>query len=258
MLYLNKKGGSSCTTCVVMPSRIIINKHGKMRILTLSLGGLGTLPVKSFADDLRGDSTPNMTGKAASYYLQNVSLLSKPFLRMEATEKQLKLMTLLHVSWRLRDIIGILSTTRKHTMSSVQQVANLGKSCFALWRLVFSGEEVQPYLFAMCYDVPVQLKRLLELCAHGMDLDTSSMSAQQSELANKVMKELIHNLSSHVHMNGEERDMAQHLSSECFRGFLHEFVTKELAFLMDMVPASTFSRKDTSSNGQCVKPGDGD
>ena len=59
-------------------------------------------------------------------------------------------------------------------------------------------------------------------------------------------------------MNGEERDMAQHLSSECFRGFLHEFVTKELAFLMDMVPASTFSRKDTSSNGQCVKPGDGD
>ena len=173
MLYLNKKGGSSCTTCVVMPSRIIINKHGKMRILTLSLGGLGTLPVKSFADDLRGDSTPNMTGKAASYYLQNVSLLSKPFLRMEATEKQLKLMTLLHVSWRLRDIIGILSTTRKHTMSSVQQVANLGKSCFALWRLVFSGEEVQPYLFAMCYDVPVQLKHLLELCAaRGMDLDT--------------------------------------------------------------------------------------
>ena len=80
------------------------------------------------------------------------------------------------------------------------------------------------------------------------------MNAQQSELLNKVMKQLVHNLSSHVHVNGEERDMRQHYASECFRALLHEFITKELAFELGMVHKSTFNAKDTSVQGQSVAP----
>jgi hypothetical protein len=44
-----------------------------------------------------------------------MSLLIKPVLKDEVSIDQLKIMTLLQIAWRLRDIIAIISTTRKHT-----------------------------------------------------------------------------------------------------------------------------------------------
>ena len=118
----------------------------------------------------------------AAYYIQNISLLANALLKHEATIEQAKLMTLVQILWKLRDIISIVASTRKHSEATVEKIAVLGKECFALWKLVFTGEETQPYLYAVCYEVPIQLHQMLRFCnSKGIDLDTTAMNAQQSE-----------------------------------------------------------------------------
>ena len=83
---------------------------------------------------------------------------------------------------------------------------------------MFTGEEEPPYVHALCYEAPIQLYQMKKMCdAKGIDLDTTGMHGQQSELLNKVMKELIHTMSSLEHVTGEEKVLALHTNRCCSR-----------------------------------------
>ena len=60
------------------------------------------------------------------------------------------------------------------------------------------------------------------------------MNCSQGELLNKILKALIHRASSHSHIDGTEVDISKHTGSECFRAYVHEFMVKEKAFVLDM------------------------
>ena len=58
------------------------------------------------------------------------------------------------------------------------------------------------------------------------------MSAAQLELVNRICKQVMHKLSSHKHVTGEEKDELKHVQSVCFRPFLYEWITKNLALVL--------------------------
>ena len=125
---------------------------------------------------------------------------------------------------------------------------------------VYEGGEVQPYVAALSIDVPVQLYLLKEHChAIGDDLDTSDMSAAQLEVVNKVCKEACHRLSSHQHVTGTEQDKQKHVQSVCFRPFLHEWITKHLAFVHKMINIKWLTdekKRAARSDTQAILPED--
>jgi hypothetical protein len=77
----------------------------------------------------------------------------------------------------------------------------------------------------------------------GTDLDTTSINAQQSELLNKLFKSILKTMSRHQHVTGAD---AEHFQSECALGFIHEYITKELALEMDMVTEAELDLNDRS------------
>jgi hypothetical protein len=187
-------------------------------------------PLENFACDLKKGEKLNMTGSMASWYFRNFVRLIKPLLTQERSSKNAMLLTHSVIFVKVRDIIGSVMTTTKHNEQTVQKIADLGKEALNLHLLVFTGDDVLPYLACLCLDLPVQLKFILQACnERNIDFDSSSINAQQMELCNKVCKLLVHTLSNHKHITGEEKEQEKHYQSETFRVFLYEYIVKVLA-----------------------------
>jgi hypothetical protein len=122
---------------------------------------------------------------------------------------------------------------------------------------MFTGDEVLPYVCALCLDLPVQLLQLFRLCElRGIDLDTSSMNGQQMEYFNKCCKMVSQHLSNHTHVTGEIDDIDAHYSAETMRMFFHEIITKEIAAEVDFekpeAPATERNKQNVlPSSGAC-------
>ena len=217
---------------VARNARIIFKSHPQFADILVqhpTLNSIGT-------DLLKGKASINMTGEMASYYFRNLALLVKPLIKREATSEMALFLTDVLIMFSMRDIIGTLATTHAHTADTLRTIADAARDCFSLQKAVYEEEEVQPYIVSMCVDVPVQLKLLKDYCdSIGDDLDTSDMSAHQLELVNKVCKSVMHKVSSHKHITGEEKDATKHVMSVCFRPFLHQWVTKHMAFVTGML-----------------------
>ena len=163
-------------------------------------------------------------------------------------------MSFFYILAKVRNIIGIVKTTMKHTSDSIQQVAELGQHAFTLFLEMFDNEEVQPYLFAMCIELCVQLQHLLEHCdSLRIDLNTTQINAQQSELLNKMLKNILYKMSRRKHSTGPV--VEDHYQSECALGFIHEYITKEVALQlgMEVQPAETQDKQLFMPQGQECK-----
>lgn len=89
----------------------------------------------------------------------------------------------------------------------MKQIAELGREVFGIHVLMFGSDDLQPDLFALCYDLPVQLQQLLEFCSlKNVPLDNTSVNAQQGELVNRVLKIIIETMSAHKHVTNYEKD----------------------------------------------------
>jgi hypothetical protein len=76
----------------------------------------------------------------------------------------------------------------------------------------------------------VQLKQLLGHCtAAGVPLDTTTLHAQQGELVNQTLKELLFTMSGHQHVASDELDDEKHLHFDCMLAFTDELISKEWA-----------------------------
>ena len=145
------------------------------------------------------------------------------------------LLTNLYVLFKIRDILGMVNTTKEHTEATISSIAESGMFAQTAHQLVFTGDEHLPYVCALSFDLPIQLTLLYEYCkAKNIPLDTTAMNCSQSELLNKQLKALIHRASSHSHVDGTEAKMENHTQSECFRAFSHELMVKEKCFVLDM------------------------
>ena len=122
--------------------------------------------LKSIAKDLSTNkSSINMTGKMASYYFRNAGRIVEPLLKNEESLEQLLLLANLYVLFQVRDVIGLVNTTREHTTETINCVAESGMLAQSAYQLVFTGDELLPYVCALAFDLPIQLTLLLEYCS---------------------------------------------------------------------------------------------
>lgn len=79
-------------------------------------------------------------------------------IKQESTTEMALMLTDLVVMFRLRNIIGTLATTTAHTDETLQCIGSAAQEALTLQTTVYERDEVQPYVVAMCVDVPVQVR----------------------------------------------------------------------------------------------------
>jgi len=92
--------------------------------------------------------------------------------------------------------------------------------------LVFTAKGVQPYLFAICIELPLQIFLFHKHCrTFGIPACTTTRNAQNSEHMNKAIQEIEKKTSSHQHRTaGDSEDIKTHVDSRGFRPFVCEYV----------------------------------
>ncbi len=210
--------------------------------------------LETFGKDLAKGDKLNLTGARASWYFRNYVRFLKPLLTQERSAKNAMVLAHSVIFVKVRDVIGLVMTTDKHSMDTIQHIATLGKEALNVHLLVFTGDDVLPYLAALCLDLPVQLLIIFQACEEkGLDFDTSAINAQQMELCNKVCKSLVQHLSNHSHVTGEEADREKHFQSETFLIFVFEYVVKVLARKLNFEKPSQ-SLKNADNHKQRILP----
>ena len=76
--------------------------------------------IKSLATAWKKDKKPNLCGKKAAYFFRKLALLIKPLLTQEESIANLKLLSFFFILAKVRNIVGIMKTTKKHTQQSIQ------------------------------------------------------------------------------------------------------------------------------------------
>jgi len=144
----------------------------------------------------------------------------------------------LNTAWGVHDVIGIVSTTRCHTSDTVARLFQIGGEAFTLYLTMFPKLlDVQSYLYATLIEMPMQVKMYFDFCeASGLACDTSSLNCQNSEHVNAVLKGIEKRQSSHKRRTGEDgTTMDAHTDSRCFRAFLAEYGTADLALSLGLL-----------------------
>ena len=148
------------------------------------------------------------------------------------------LLILVHndVACAVRDILGIVKTTKNHTNATIKALFDTGAAGFNLYLSIFPiVQECQAYLYATLIELSAQVKQYFDLCVEqGIQCDTSSLNAECSEHINSILKQLELHLSNHVRRDGRDGGIENHLDSRCFRPFVHEYVTKQLSLELGM------------------------
>ena len=144
------------------------------------------------------------------------------------------LLILVHndVACAVRDILGIVKTTKNHTNATIKALFDTGAAGFNLYLSIFPiVQECQAYIYATLIELPVQVKQYFDICVEqGVECDTSSLNAECSE-----HEAIRAHLSNHVRRDGR---IENHLDSRCFRPFVHEYVTKQLSLELGMTTDS--------------------
>ncbi|GAB5354668.1 hypothetical protein AAMO2058_000138700 [Amorphochlora amoebiformis] len=154
----------------------------------------------------------------------------------------------LQVCITIRDIIGRVMVENDWKPSDVAKITETGRRCMNLVLAVFGKERVQPYVFAI--ELPIQLKLHLARCRKlGNRADTTALNAQNSEHVNKILKEIEHTQSAHVRVVGSDSlEVKDHTESRVFAVFLHEYITKTQALLLDLYTNSELKMFNMADN----------
>jgi hypothetical protein len=93
---------------------------------------------------------------------------------------------------------------------------------------ILGADRMQPYVYALAAEVRAQLA---ELDIHsrrtlGHAVDTTTLSAQDSEHIGKVCKEIERSISDHKTIQIGSCDMNDYYTDRCFRPFTYENVVK--------------------------------
>ncbi|GAB5368756.1 hypothetical protein AAMO2058_001347400 [Amorphochlora amoebiformis] len=123
--------------------------------------------------------------------------------------KELLILVHLQVCITIRDIIGRVMVENDWKPSDVAKIAETGRRCMNLVLAVFGKERVQPYVFAIFIELPVQLK---------------------------------------LHLARDSLDVKDKTESRVFAVFLHEYITKTQALLLDLYTNSELKTFNTADN----------
>ncbi|GAB5373406.1 hypothetical protein AAMO2058_001748700 [Amorphochlora amoebiformis] len=134
--------------------------------------------------------------------------------------------------------------------TDVTAIARMGRRCMNLVLAIFGKNRVQPYVYAMLIELPVQLKLYQSRCQDlGIPADTTALNAQNSEHVNKIMKDIEHSMSSHNKVVAHDSpDVGDHTESRMFLVFLHEHITKRKAFTHDLLTYKLLRTCNTDAN----------
>jgi hypothetical protein len=115
---------------------------------------------------------------------------------------------------------------------------------------IFTAKRVQPYMFAISIELPMQLELYHDECVRlEVPTDTTGLNAQCSEHVNKVLKQIERTISNHVSLTAEHSaDVQKHYQGRCFRPFTHEYITKELAIKHKLLTKAGIRHKNADNH----------
>ena len=201
----------------------------------------------------------NVNGRQASEFFRACPTIASKVLTEDANVKNFLILVHVITCVLVRDVIGNVMSTKNWSDNAVKELGRTGRQCFNLNLAVFGHKRLQPHLFALCMELPLQVKLHFKFCkANNVTCDTTPLNAQDSEHINKTMKEMERLISAHVHVTGEDSmETRDHLKSRCALSFIHECVTKELALVHDLLSPGEVRQPKKKRKENCVLPEEG-
>jgi hypothetical protein len=184
------------------------------------------------AMEASGAASVNVKGNHATHFYSHAIEYLVEGLDGSCTYPQLLLMARGVCIALTRNLLHLVRSTHCHSAQSIGRLGELGKRLMTLTLRMHGAEGTQPYVYAIGTELPAQVKALQDMCVArtGIGLDTTSLSAQDSEHNGYVIKMVEHNLSEHktVHPTGIEHalDMKNFHGDRCIRPFVVDTVTK--------------------------------
>ncbi|GAB5366155.1 hypothetical protein AAMO2058_001120500 [Amorphochlora amoebiformis] len=241
--------------------------HGKIRIASrqakcfafldpdISASFAAYAELKTLSRDLlkitdKKGSSVNLNGRQASLFFRKIPEIISARMEGKRNVKELLFVVHLMICCSIRDIIGRVMITSDWKSTDVTAIARMGRRCMNLVLAIFGKNRVQPYVYAMLIELPVQLKLYQSRCQDlGIPADTTALNAQNSEHVNKIMKDIEHSMSSHNKVVAHDSpDVGDHTESRMFLIFLHEHITKRKAFTHDLLTYKLLRTCNTDAN----------
>ncbi|GAB5361048.1 hypothetical protein AAMO2058_000681300 [Amorphochlora amoebiformis] len=155
---------------------------------------LGRDPKRTLNDNPYAPTSININGRKGSQFFREIPKIAAGMFNGCRDVKELLILVHLQVCITIRDIIG-----RVMVENDWKPSAETGRRWMNLVLAVFGKERVQPYVFAIFIELPIQLKLHQARCRKpGIRADTTALNAQNSEHVDKILKEIDHTQSAHV------------------------------------------------------------
>ena len=200
----------------------------------------------------------NLKGAQAYDFLENVASIVAPCLEGKSNLHDLLVLTHIRQMFNMRNIVGMMSSTSEHTDDTIEFVFEQGKDIFTISTLVFAKtSKMQPYMFAVSRELPVQLFRLQQEWQRvfGCGVDTRQVNSQDSEHLNKIFKDIERRVSDHRRVKGVQQDESKHYRARCYRPFVYERATKVEAVRLGLLNANGQVTGETHKNFHLLPEG---
>ena len=190
--------------------------------------------LESLCEAIRSESKDvNLTGNHAREFFANAAEIITPAVDAAPIESiaALKLLTHAMIIFLCRNILYSVISTHEHSDITVKTLSEQGMMLSNLHLEILGSENMQPYLYAIAVELPRQIAELEKLCRAmlGYGLDTTTLSAQDSEHINKVCKEIEQCMSDHKTIKSGSTNIEDYFRDRCFRVFTYETVVKDWA-----------------------------
>jgi hypothetical protein len=177
--------------------------------------------------------TVMVKGNHATHFLANATRYLAPSLTKESNLTQLLRMNSGMQTALVRNLVHSVRSTRSHSSETVAYLGQQGMRLTNLGLLMHGAAEIQPYVYALGAEVPLQVQEIHQLHERlGLPpLDTRTFNAQNSEHNGFVLKQLEQHMSNHLSVEPPEDlnagDIEHYFEDQLYRILAHEVIVKD-------------------------------